>query len=52
MRQIQRHLGKISTEIQNQIADLSFTQLEDLGEALLDFQNEGDLRNWLNENCG
>jgi predicted transposase YdaD len=52
MRLLQRHLGKIGTDIQNQIADLSFTQLEDLGEALLDFQNEADLRKWLNENCG
>lgn len=30
---LQLHLGKVSTDIQNQIADLSFTQLEDLGEA-------------------
>ncbi|MFM6037659.1 MAG: DUF4351 domain-containing protein, partial [Sphaerospermopsis kisseleviana] len=51
LRIIQRHLGKIGTEIQNQIADLSFTQLEDLGEALLDFKTETDLRNWLSENC-
>ena len=51
MRLLQRHLGKIGTEIQNQIADLSFTQLEDLGEALLDFKTETDLRNWLSENC-
>lgn len=51
MRQLQRHLGKIGTDIQNQIADLSFTQLEDLGEALLDFKTEGDLSNWLSENC-
>lgn len=33
MRQLQRHLGTLGTEIQNQILDLSFTQLEDLGEA-------------------
>lgn len=51
LRQLQRHLGKVSTEIQNQIADLSFTQLEDLGEALLDFKTEADLINWLSENC-
>ncbi|MFM2062404.1 MAG: hypothetical protein RLZZ507_2074 [Cyanobacteriota bacterium] len=51
MRQLQRHLGKIGTDIQNRIVDLSFTQLEDLGEALLDFQSEADLRNWLSENC-
>jgi F0F1-type ATP synthase membrane subunit b/b' len=51
LRQLQRHLGKASTEIQNKIQDLSFTQLEDLGEALLDFQTEADLINWLSANC-
>ncbi|MEA5576135.1 DUF4351 domain-containing protein [Anabaena sp. UHCC 0451] len=51
VRQLQRHLGKVSTEIQNQIVDLSFTQLEDLGEALLDLKTEADLRTWLSENC-
>ncbi len=49
MRLLQRRLGKIGIEIQNQIQDLSFTQLEDLGEALLDFQTEADLINWLSE---
>ncbi|MBK1989614.1 DUF4351 domain-containing protein [Sphaerospermopsis aphanizomenoides BCCUSP55] len=51
IRLLQRHLGKVSTEIQNQIAALSFTQLEDLREALLDFKTEADLINWLSENC-
>lgn len=50
MRLLQRRLGKIGAEIQNQIQDLSFTQLEDLGEALLDFQTEVDLINWLSAN--
>jgi predicted transposase YdaD len=51
-RQLQRNLGKIGTDIENQIQDLSFLQLEDLGEALLDFKTEIDLINWLTKNCG
>ena len=51
VRQLQRHLGKIGTETQNKIQDLSFLQLEDLGEALLDFKTETDLINWLTEHC-
>jgi hypothetical protein len=43
MRLLQHRLGKIGIEIQNQIQYLSFTQLEDLGEALLDFKTEADL---------
>jgi predicted transposase/invertase (TIGR01784 family) len=51
VRQLQRHLGTIDTETQNKIQDLSFLQLEDLGEALLDFKTETDLISWLTENC-
>ncbi len=48
IRLLTRRLGTISPELQSQIQQLSLTQLEDLGEALLDFANEADLVNWLN----
>ncbi|NEO74113.1 MAG: DUF4351 domain-containing protein [Moorea sp. SIO3H5] len=49
IRQINRRLGEINPQLQNQIEELSFDQLEDLGEALLDFETEVDLTNWLNQ---
>ncbi|NEO01948.1 MAG: DUF4351 domain-containing protein [Moorea sp. SIO3I7] len=49
IRQINRRLGQINPQLHNQIEQLSFDQLEDLGEALLDFQTEVDLINWLNQ---
>ena len=36
--------------MQNQINALSTTQLEDLGEALLDFSSQNDLISWLENN--
>jgi hypothetical protein len=32
------------------VRSLSISQLESLGEALLDFQNMSDLENWLQDN--
>ncbi|NEQ06515.1 MAG: DUF4351 domain-containing protein [Moorea sp. SIO4E2] len=49
IRLLNRRLGKINPQLQNQIEQLSFEQLEDLGEALLDFETEVDLTNWLNQ---
>ncbi|WP_287295018.1 DUF4351 domain-containing protein, partial [Moorena sp. SIO2C4] len=49
IRQISRRLGEINPQLQNQIEELSFEQLEDLGEALLDFETEVDLTNWLKQ---
>ena len=49
IRQINRRLGHLNPQLQNQIEELSFEQLEDLGEALLDFETEVDLTNWLNQ---
>ncbi len=40
--------GTVSPELQSQIQELSLAQLEDLGEALLDFTTQADLVNWLN----
>jgi len=48
MRQLTRRIGAINLQLQSQIENLSLTQLEDLGEALLDFATEEDLLNWLN----
>ncbi|NEP53042.1 MAG: DUF4351 domain-containing protein [Moorea sp. SIO3C2] len=49
IRLLNRRLGQINTQLQNQIEQLSFEQLEDLGEALLDFETEVDLTNWLHQ---
>jgi predicted transposase YdaD len=48
MRLLNRLIGAINVQLQTQIENLSLTQLEDLGEALLDFATEEDLVNWLN----
>lgn len=48
MRLLTRRLGTVTPELQSQIQELSLEQLEDLGEALLDFTTEADLVNWLN----
>ena len=44
---LQRRIGKIDEKLQAQIRSLSFEQLEELGEALLDFEKPADLRAWL-----
>jgi hypothetical protein len=50
-RLLSRHLGEVNPQISQKIQELSFEQLEDLGEALLDFNSESDLANWLDENA-
>ena len=47
MRQLERRIGQISPEIENRIASLSVEQLENLGEALIDFTNVSILTDWL-----
>ncbi|BAY98904.1 hypothetical protein NIES37_28820 [Tolypothrix tenuis PCC 7101] len=47
IRQLNRKVGAIAPELQEQILQLPNTQLEDLGEALLDFNSQEDLVNWL-----
>ena len=44
-----RRIGSIALETREQIQTLSVEELEDLGEALLDFSSASDLTNWLNE---
>jgi len=50
LRQVNRRFGGLNPTLEAQIRDLSIEQVEDLGEALLDFQTEADLVNWLNRN--
>lgn len=47
LRLLTRRVGAIAPDIENQIQQLSIPQLEDLGEALLDFSSVNDLTSWL-----
>lgn len=47
LRLLKRRLGEVKQELQAQIPGLSVQQLEELGEALLDFKSESDLVAWL-----
>jgi predicted transposase/invertase (TIGR01784 family) len=49
LRLLTRRLGAVDPQIQAQIRQLSIAQLEDLGEALLDFSAATDLVIWLDE---
>jgi Domain of unknown function (DUF4351) len=49
LRQLKRKLGKVSNPIEQTIAALPIDRLNDLGEALLDFNSEADLRDWLEQ---
>ncbi|MBD2452765.1 DUF4351 domain-containing protein [Nostoc sp. FACHB-87] len=50
LRLLSRKLGELPQEVRSQIDVLSLTQLESLGEALLDFSSLLDLNNWLAQN--
>jgi len=47
IRQINRRIGDVDTMLSSRIAKLTPPQLDDLGEALLDFTNIADLEHWL-----
>jgi predicted transposase/invertase (TIGR01784 family) len=47
VRLLERRVGPLSPETQTRIAQLSTQQLENLGEALLDFASVSDLTTWL-----
>ncbi|MBR8836685.1 MAG: DUF4351 domain-containing protein [Stigonema ocellatum SAG 48.90 = DSM 106950] len=49
MRQLNRRLGAVSPQLHERIQRLSAVELEDLGEALLDFTNTADLETWLGD---
>ena len=48
-RQLCRRFGAIAPHLETQIKSLSLTHLEDLGEALLDFETVADLEAWLKQ---
>jgi predicted transposase/invertase (TIGR01784 family) len=47
LRLLARSIGEVTLEMRSQIQALSLTQLEALGEALLDFTKPDDLDEWL-----
>jgi predicted transposase YdaD len=47
LRQLNRRIGNISIDLEAQVKTLPLTQLEELGEALLDFSQMSDLIDWL-----
>jgi Domain of unknown function (DUF4351) len=47
LRQLNRQVGNVSLEVETRVKALSLAQLEDLGEALLDFDRMTDLLTWL-----
>ena len=48
LRQLKRRVGNVSIDLEAQIKALPLAQLEELGEALLDFSQMVDLVAWLN----
>ena len=51
LRQLVRRLGTIQPETENSIRQLSVEELENLGEAVLDFNHPSDLTAWLQANA-
>lgn len=49
LRLLKRRFGELPPHITETIQKLSVEKLEDLGEALLDFESQADLINWLNQ---
>ncbi len=49
-RQLSRRVGMLTPLLQERIQNLSTTELEDLGEALLDFTSVRDLEVWFENN--
>jgi predicted transposase YdaD len=47
LRLLERKLGKLPENIVDQIQSLSLTQLEQLADALLEFESIADLVQWL-----
>lgn len=47
LRQLTRRVGELPESMRSQITAMSLTQLETLGEALLDFASLSDLETWL-----
>ena len=50
IRLLKRKVGELSPSLEAKIMGLPLSTLEDLSEALVDFNSNDDLNNWLNEN--
>jgi predicted transposase/invertase (TIGR01784 family) len=50
LRLLNRRVGELPQDIRQQVEALPLEQLENLGEALLDFSSMADLQAWLEEN--
>jgi predicted transposase YdaD len=50
LRQLTRRVGELPEDVRQQVEALPLEQLENLGEALLDFSSMADLQAWLEEN--
>ncbi len=50
VKQLTRRLGALSLEEETEVRSLNVTQLENLGEAILDFQSREDFTSWLKNN--
>ncbi|WP_310418309.1 Rpn family recombination-promoting nuclease/putative transposase [Chamaesiphon sp. OTE_8_metabat_110] len=50
LRQLNRKLGNLSSQLQSKVSALSIENVESLGEALLDFNSSADLEAWLSQN--
>ncbi|WP_228054456.1 Rpn family recombination-promoting nuclease/putative transposase [Gloeocapsopsis crepidinum] len=49
LHQLNRRIGELPPDVRQQIESLSLEQLENLAEALLDFQQIADLEAWLHQ---
>ena len=49
LRLLARRVGVVEPQLQEHIQELAIAQIEDLGEALLDFTSKADLVAWLGE---
>lgn len=48
LRLLNRRVGELPQDVRQQVEALPLEQLENLGEALLDFSSMADLQAWLN----
>ncbi len=51
LRQLRKRLGMLDAEVEAQIESLAAGRLEQLGEALLDFNSLADMAAWLQSHC-
>jgi len=51
LRQLTHRFGELPADVQARIGALAIDQLEQLGEALLDFKTLADLTNWFEQHA-